>query len=460
MLSFTGYNLLTEDRISWLKANTREVNSSHDTLAKHREPADIIDHFAKADPHPKKANTQWLVKRYHEGDFRQEDSPRITQALSDFEKHKKKLDKGDINQYKHLSDVEDAVAPHLGESGSNKEAKRQAKSEGAELVHSEPGLSVHKMKTHEAACQYGAGTKWCTASKNNPIMFDHYNKQGPLYVVQTGEGDKKSKHQFHFESGQFMNEKDRPEDLGKLIKKHTGLKNVEEFRGKHPAFDTPEGLIHHAENGELYPSNMSAIKYDAEQKKPVLQAHHLEKAYNNGLKGFNGAKVSSYYLASHPNTPSHLLDKFIDDGGGTPSLVAKHPNMSDHAFSMLKDTHYDDVVQNPKLTSNQLEVLAKGANQYDDRIAKHPNVSQERLGKYIRGEEGGTATKMAALTHPNARAEDLERAYRSDPGSHPALSVAPNTPEHILHKLAGSKHQFIADNARKNLEKRGIKHDG
>ena len=63
-----------EGRIDFLKNKHKDgIDSSHDSLAKHREPHDIIDHFAaNADPSKKKVYTQKIVDWYKNKDFRQE----------------------------------------------------------------------------------------------------------------------------------------------------------------------------------------------------------------------------------------------------------------------------------------------------------------------------------------------------------------------------------------------------
>jgi len=38
-------------------------------------------------------------------------------------------------------------------------------------------------KSHLASCKYGAGTKWCTASKNNPSHFDDYTDDALLFYI-------------------------------------------------------------------------------------------------------------------------------------------------------------------------------------------------------------------------------------------------------------------------------------
>jgi hypothetical protein len=174
MLSFKNY--LLENRLDFLKQNTKNLSTDHDTLAKHKSAPEIIDHFAThADPTTKKTNTAWIVNQYKKGTIRQEDHPRIKSALEGFEKYKSKLPAKDINSYKSLGHLEDAVEPHLGSFSSNREEKASIKHEGADLIHDGKDLMVHKLKTKEAACHYGAGTKWCTAARENN-MFDEYHK--------------------------------------------------------------------------------------------------------------------------------------------------------------------------------------------------------------------------------------------------------------------------------------------
>ncbi len=243
ILSFKQYivevfeNLL-ENRLEYLEKKNPTIPSAHDTYAKHREAKDIIHHFAThADPTKNKQYTQWIINKYKNGNFRQEDAPRVKEALSKFDKYKGKMEHKDIGHYKNLNHLEDETDKHSG-AASKKEEARMLKHEGADVVHEGNGVSVHKLKTHEAACKYGAGTKWCTASKSDPSMYKHYSSEGPLYVVQHRDKEGKiRKHQFHFESNQFMNEKDEPIDLHHFVHHEVPeLQHVKEFKPKHHAF--------------------------------------------------------------------------------------------------------------------------------------------------------------------------------------------------------------------------------
>lgn len=242
MLKFKSFfnELLAEDAIDLLKNTKKEIKTDHDVNAQHKEPHAIIDHLAKADPNPKKKNTPWIVGQYQKGHIRQEDNGRVHETLSNFEKYKPKLANKDINSYKHISHLDTALEPHVGTVSSNKEAKRIVKHEGSTELHNDKDLAVHEIKTQAAACHYGAGTKWCTAAKNNN-PFNEYHKMGPLYVIHDKKENKK--YQFHFASHQFMNEKDEPVRIGDLTDKMPGLTKIKHFQD-HPdygfLFKSPE----------------------------------------------------------------------------------------------------------------------------------------------------------------------------------------------------------------------------
>ena len=208
--------MLLENRLEFLRKTYPELDTSHDTNGNHKEAADIIQHFAdNADPSKNKAHTQWIIGQYKKKNIRQEDSHRIFQGLSEFDKHKAKLEHKDIGKYKTLGALEDAVEPHRGTAATKKEEVRNIKSEGADKKYEDDNISIHHLKTREAAKHYGKGTKWCTAAEDDDHnMFDHYHAQGPMHVIMDKKNKSESghqrKYQFHAASNQFMNERDEP----------------------------------------------------------------------------------------------------------------------------------------------------------------------------------------------------------------------------------------------------------
>lgn len=470
--------LLAEDRVQWLKDKHSEpdsIDTSHDSLAVHREPHAVIDHLASFDPNPKKVNTPWILNRYKGKDFRQEDGERVTSALTNFEKYKGKLEKRDINQYKSVSAVEDAVHPHLGQAASRKEEK---KGMGA-LVHEGPGLKVFKVRNEEEATHFskeatrsagcaggfsGGTASWCTVAPN---MFKHYageDNSKPLYVVHADHKDPmKTRYQLHFHTSQFNDARDKNVGLGDLVKTHPGLRNVTAFRGMHPEFDDKEGLVRKATTGEKYPGGQDPINMDAMSARPRLEAHHLETALKN-----NGNNLSS--IVAHPNAHPDTLHSAWERARETHSsqsmgaVIGANSNArSDTVHDIIargNDQSMHNVLKNPSLTTDHVEAMA---NRYSgerdsgaqtagihELIASHPKASQSLLKKYAAGSNHIAA--MSAIANPAAGPDVLTHAFSHGNASiHAALASNKSTPRNMLEKLSSHSVPFIANTAKKTL---------
>ena len=193
-----------------------EVMSLDDVHAKYynKIPQDEFLQIVHADPTSGDDKmgkySKWLLGLYIKGDLKTEDLYKATEYLTVFNKYKAKLDRKDITQYNSLPDLYDTIQPYEdnAQAASKSEEIRNIKNEGAEKVYEDGEWLVIVPKTEEAACYYGKGTKWCTAATGGHNMFKDYDAEGPLYIninKKTGR-----KFQFHFESEQFMDERDRP----------------------------------------------------------------------------------------------------------------------------------------------------------------------------------------------------------------------------------------------------------
>jgi hypothetical protein len=222
---YLSEDILMEDRIDWLKNNVKSINSSHDTFAAHRDPAAIVDFMAdQADPSKKKIYTQHLLRMYHAGAFRQEDAPRVHDALSNFDKYRAKLpvEHRDIGKYHQISDIESAVAPHIGTGATKAEAREIAKSNlhipgKHELKYDDENISVYHLKDEDTSKRLYSGktsdnpgafpTEWCTAwSGGRQCQFKRYQEEGNMFVVHRKSDG--SVFQYHPKSNQFMDVKD------------------------------------------------------------------------------------------------------------------------------------------------------------------------------------------------------------------------------------------------------------
>ena len=183
----------------------------------------VLDKFELIDPSPNKQYIQPLMNWYQKDKFRGfEDSQRLKDALGLFLRYKQRLDKRDINQYTDINELEDAV-DDFGAELTKKEKRQQGEyhidSESYDIFAESARYVVVTPNTSQASCSFGAGTKWCTASKGSSQYFEEYIRDGLLYIIRTKDAnyDKDSIiatsnpiYQFHFESGQFMNVQDRP----------------------------------------------------------------------------------------------------------------------------------------------------------------------------------------------------------------------------------------------------------
>ena len=147
--------------------------------------------------------TKWILNLAKQKKWKPGDSVETKDLLSKFNKHQKDLpvEQRDINRYTSISELYNTLKPYLGIKS------RSERKSGAEKVYEDNEWLIIIPHTEEAACYYGANTKWCTAAmKGN--MFDYYNGKGLLYI--NVYKPRNEKYQFHFEERQFMDEEDKP----------------------------------------------------------------------------------------------------------------------------------------------------------------------------------------------------------------------------------------------------------
>lgn len=173
------------------------------------DPYEILERLKAMDPTQGKS-LMFLVPKYIAGQFRLEDATRVTAALERFYKIRSTLPNKDLNQFKTIHDLYDVVEQQPAEQQaiSGKQQKKIIKQEGAEKIIEAPNFMVLRLISGEAACYYAAGTKWCTS---DPEVFKSYAKNGDIYVIIVKDQQGRTrKFQYHYESGQVMDERDAP----------------------------------------------------------------------------------------------------------------------------------------------------------------------------------------------------------------------------------------------------------
>lgn len=212
----------------------------------------IMQAIEAADPTKNKEYTVFLAKMYAGGGWGahiEDLESKIKPALEKF--HKLKLKKklpsprNDIMRY---SDLADFVAV-LDEYPDPDQDKKGLEKGQAKTVFENDKVRIVVPEDQNAACYYGQGTRWCTASRTSTNYFGHYSKDGPLYILLPKQPKHDGeKYQLHFASEQFMDENDyNVEDIIELLEMRFG-NLVEFFREREPSINewlmfTPDEIL-------------------------------------------------------------------------------------------------------------------------------------------------------------------------------------------------------------------------
>ena len=295
--------------------------------------------YIELDPTFKKENdkigeyTKWLFRKDNLEKLKktkEEDLFKIKDDLYLFNNLKSKnlipKDKKDINKF-NLTSLLDFVFDK--QTGSEDLLSKKEKGLKKDVIKYDlTDWTIIIPKTEAASCFYGKGTKWCTASDNDN-RFNYYSENGDLYILINKETPSE-KYQFHFESNQFMDVKDRNISLNDFFSEND---EVYEFFNKIKSnldfIICREAISHYNIDGfDDYYSN----KFDNEEKYELLNtafqlddsdyymvSHVLNYVYYEGI----GKDFKSELLYGLTNSLENKYDKenykakmFIDYLGG------------------------------------------------------------------------------------------------------------------------------------------------
>ncbi len=141
---------------------------------------EIVPGSASINPNHKYLD--WITKNWSptdvEGDEVTHNLKEILLAVSKFDTQNQRLKIKDLNQYKNLDQLFDTLQK-LGQT-----ARRSVEiSDEVDRIYEDNRFVVVVPKTHKSSCYYGAGTKWCTASKDTDSHFSNYKSGGELYYI-------------------------------------------------------------------------------------------------------------------------------------------------------------------------------------------------------------------------------------------------------------------------------------
>lgn len=330
----------------------------------------ILAQIEAADPTKNKQYTERLARMYAGGNLKLEDINRH-ELLSLYHIAKQRgLIKGDdFNRYKSYNEFENAMTEKYAEIIRKAQEPQQQVDKGeAEEVYNDNNVRIIVPEDETAACYYGQGTRWCTASKNNNY-FEGYNDDGPLYIMlpkkpkYPGE-----KYQLHFASNQFMDENDDsipiyelltdrfPETL-KFFKKNVpdienqvvfiSDKELEHLFEQLRYYFIPKGIEAYHElknNGTLNKSSYRDwfAEYNLLDNNGEIDWDKADKEIMNQFKN------SVAYASNVDYLKSHILDKDHIDEWGNSSDHDLIENLEYYFLDQLGPPHYDDVDGEPE----------------------------------------------------------------------------------------------------------------
>ena len=118
----------------------------------------------------------WVGKNFDSINF-EAGLNQLARNLKEFEKISSNLPKTDINSYKSVKELFDALTDYV-----NKPRRDYREVEGGRVVYDDGKYFVVNPQTHQSSCHYGKGTKWCTVADSD-YQFNQYNKEGKLFYI-------------------------------------------------------------------------------------------------------------------------------------------------------------------------------------------------------------------------------------------------------------------------------------
>lgn len=244
---------------------------------------EVFTAIVGADPTPNKICVQWMLnvfsRELKDGNWQGarrfvfEDLPQAKQYIILFEANKRKKRfkdmaafslKGfknvtDINEYRNLSQLYDAVDPFIYRDDSiiEREMEKYIELGEAEIPFKDRRYTIYIPKTTDAAVIFANFASWCTARVGNSNFDSYIRQQRPdgsrseLYVIIDNgffTGKNKNIYQIHFESGgrsggQIMNRRNSSnfDFYEEVLENSEGVRNyfgdklmelAKEFKGK------------------------------------------------------------------------------------------------------------------------------------------------------------------------------------------------------------------------------------
>jgi hypothetical protein len=175
-------------------------NESMQSLQKDPQFLEIYNKLMKADPTDKKKYCIWIINQFLNKEFTL-DSDELKEVANNMNKYLLLTGKG---QSKNVPVLDATFSYSKLKEYLEKESEKAIinlrkplkQTEKEDIYYDGIYGTLVSPKTQKASCEWGKGTKWCTAAASNN-MFKHYTEFGKLYIWKDKKKDDK-KYQFSF----------------------------------------------------------------------------------------------------------------------------------------------------------------------------------------------------------------------------------------------------------------------
>lgn len=330
----------------------------------------ILAGIEDRDPTQNKQYSQWLARTYARGGVSMEDLNRGN-LIGAFDTAKKrrmvKPEHADINRFKFYQDFEDAIEHHYN---NFEDLDADQSPEGtAKKVYNDENVTIVVPEDEAAACKYGRGTRWCTASTRGYNMFDQYNRQGKLYILipknPKYEGEK---YQLHFASSSCMDENDDPVPFSSVFNRFPGIKEyfvqAEPELSEHMIFVPDDQLQQAIENiAELVQERVWEATSDWEMSDDYYYSYLRDEGYVDEEGDIDWDKVEQAGLTYSEYNPE--VERWARDiwNAATPSPQELRDIIEDDPYEYQ---NYDTMRTLPDIIGTILKEKYRGNRDHSD----------------------------------------------------------------------------------------------
>ena len=169
-----------------------------------------FNRFVQGDKTPTKKYLEYMLKSWvnKEKNWCPSTSPSLIRLVNEFDSLLPYIENKDIYS-KDYNDVS-LLKVTIARAEEIREEKTFNREEHVLVLDETDEYLFIQPKTHRGSLRYGAGTRWCTASRNNPSTFESHKKSGCLVYLIDKSGNKGKNYNkiaFYFRNGLgFLNE--------------------------------------------------------------------------------------------------------------------------------------------------------------------------------------------------------------------------------------------------------------